>query len=191
MHRAGSEPGAVVASVRGLVAPGAVRGLLVRGLLARGLLVLVLLVLMLLGGLLGCVTAAPPLELPDRFLVLDTDVEEGFKAITPEEAKVWVRVFDEPGGDVGFWSEALRRDLIDQRGYVLLGERDLATRSGHPGHELRCETSATGRPLSYLIAVVVQPRGKEVRLVVVEYVGAKGEAFDRYLPDVQKAIEAL
>jgi len=127
------------------------------------------------------------LELPGRFLVVERAVGE-VKAITPDEAKVWLRDFEEPGGDLAFWAEALEGDLVGNRGYVLVSKSDVKDGGGKPGKELVFETQAYGTPVKYLIAVFVHETvfGSS-RIRTVEYVADK-KLFDTYVDDVRAAI---
>lgn len=131
----------------------------------------------------GCAT----LELPERFLVVERGVGE-VKAITPDESKVWLRDFEEAGGDLAFWSEALEGDLVNNRGYVLLEKKAITDGAGKAGNELLFETQAMGRPVRYLIAVFVYDSlfGTS-RIRTIEYVADK-DVFDVHVEDVRKAI---
>ena len=56
-------------------------------------------------------------DLPSEFLRLDSQQRE-LKAMTADDARLWVREFDDPeDGNLAFWTEALRNDLVDRRGY--------------------------------------------------------------------------
>jgi hypothetical protein len=132
-------------------------------------------------------SACATLDLPSRFLVVEQAPGE-VKAFTPDEAKVWLRDFEEPGGDLAFWAEALEKDLVDNRGYVLLSKGDVKDGGGTAGRELVLETQAYGTPVRYLIAVFVhQTLFGTARIRTVEYLADK-KLFDTYVVDVRAAI---
>lgn len=149
--------------------------------------VCVLVIASLCGALSGCVS----MNLPEEFLVLDQGMGE-FRAVTADEAKVWVREFtpEARDGTLVFWRDALKKDFTDNRGYVVLEENDTKDGRGRKGFELLCESEADGRAHRYLIAVFVleSALGNDIR--TVEYTAEKSH-FDEHLADVRKAIAEL
>lgn len=134
----------------------------------------------------GCVS----LEAPARFLVTDRSGDE-LKAITPEESKLWVRRFDdEDRGGLEFWKDALKSDLKDNRGYVLLSEGPASDGTGAAGHVMTLETTVNGRPVRELIAVFVRPGWLGDSLWVLEYVAPK-DVFDKEVASVQGSLATL
>lgn len=134
----------------------------------------------------SCVT----MQVPDAFLVTERGTSE-LKAITPEETKLWVREFSDPDqGDLAFWSEALRRDLVENRGYTLLSEGKIRDGRGREGKELLLEATVQGRPVRELLALFVHEGTFEHTIRVVELVGEK-EPFDAAVDDVRAAIGTL
>ncbi|MBN2358200.1 MAG: hypothetical protein JXR83_02025 [Deltaproteobacteria bacterium] len=134
----------------------------------------------------GCVS----IQAPKDFLVVDKGIDE-IKAVTPDDAKLWVRTFDDPdGGDLAFWSKTLKLDLTKNRGYVLLGEEPIEDKQGRQGAALLLETTLQGKPTRELLALFVLPGWPDNRIRVVELVADK-ETFERVLPDVKQAIATL
>jgi hypothetical protein len=126
------------------------------------------------------------METPPGFLVLTKDRRE-VKAITPDEARLWVREFDDPHeATLAFWGETLRNELVKNRGYVLIGERRVSDQAGREGLELLLETTSQGQAHRYLVTVFVV----EGRIRVGELVAPKA-VFDRYVEDVRKALATL
>lgn len=142
------------------------------------------LVLVLVGG--ACVSLEPPA----RFLVTDRSGDQ-LKAITPEESKLWVRRFDdEDKGGLEFWKDALKGDLKDNRGYLLLGEAPATDGTGAAGHSMMLETMVNGRPVRELIAVFVRPGLLGDSIWVVEYVAPK-DVFDNEVEGVRASLSTL
>lgn len=142
------------------------------------------LVLALAGG--ACVSLEPPA----RFLVTDRSGDQ-LKAITPEESKLWVRRFDdEDKGGLEFWRDALKGDLKDNRGYLLLGEAPATDGTGAAGHSMTLETMVNGRPVRELIAVFVRPGLLGDSIWVVEYVAPK-DVFDNEVEGVRASLSTL
>jgi hypothetical protein len=131
------------------------------------------------------------MQLPEDFLVLEEGIGS-FRAVTADEAKVWVRDFSPEArdGTLTFWRDALKKDFTENRGYVVLEENDTKDGAGRKGFELLCESQVNGRDRRYLIAVFVIETvfGNDVR--TVEYTAEKGD-FDEHVESVRKAIASL
>lgn len=138
------------------------------------------------GGASGCVSLA----VPERFLV----VERGpglLRALTPEESKIWVRDFDDDTkASLSFWKDALKADLVDNRGYTLIEEGAAKDGDGHDGLTMTLEAMLSGRPVRELLTVFVLPGtfGNTVR--VVEYVADK-DAFAKEVEGVKQSLSTL
>lgn len=134
----------------------------------------------------GCVT----MTVPERFLVLDRSGDE-LKAVTPEDSRLWVRDFsDDKQGGLAFWRDALRADFRENRGYVIVSERDVNDGAGTPGHEMVLETTLQGRPVRELLALFVYKGAFDDRIRVVEYVADKA-AFDAEVEGVRSSLATL
>lgn len=146
-----------------------------------------LLSVVLLGG------CKAPLTLPESFVELE-DGGQGFRAVTSDDARLWVRTIAEPTeADVGFWVDNLRRDFVEQRGFELIGSGDVEDVSGNKGAWLELRAVVAGEEVGYLVAVWVEPglfwfQDDEVKLV--EFC-ARREVFDSRVDDVRAALRTV
>lgn len=135
----------------------------------------------------SCATIIQP---PERFLVTD-DGGDFVKAITPEESKLWLRDFgDDDKGGLAFWRDALRADLKDNRGYIVISEGDVKDSVGTPGHELVLESTVNGRTVRELMAVFVYDGFFSDTIRVVEYVAEK-ETFEQEVASVRASLATI
>ena len=146
---------------------------------------------MILGSMVGALFAcATIMDAPERFLV----VEEGgdrIKAITPEESKLWLRDFaDGDKGGLAFWRDALKADLVDNRGYVVVGEGAATDSAGTPGHEFILESTVNGRTVRELLALFVYDGSFADTIRVVEYVADK-ETFEKEVAAVRASLNTI
>ena len=135
-------------------------------------------------------TACVSMQVPERFLVVERDCGS-LRALTPEESKLWVRDFDDDTkAALPFWKDALKADLIENRGYTLIEEGAINDGAGHEGITMTLEVTLSGRPVREQLSVFVLPGmfGNTVR--VVEYVADK-DAFDKEVTGVKAAIATL
>jgi hypothetical protein len=134
----------------------------------------------------ACITFTPP----DRFLVVRRGIDE-LKAITPEESKLWIRSFDDDDkGGLAFWRDALKTDLKDNRGYVVISEADVKDGANTPGKEMVLESTVNGRPMRELMDVFVYGGWLSDTIRVVEYVAEKPR-FDAEIEGVRKSVSTL
>ena len=135
---------------------------------------------------LGCVT----MQAPPGFLVLDRDGSQ-WKAATPQDDRLWVRDFaDDDGGDLSFWRDALKDDLLKNRGYTLIAEGEAQDAGGHKGAELVMEATVDGRPYQELLVVFVYEGAFGNTIRVVEFVAEK-ERFAASVDEVRGSIRTL
>ncbi len=135
----------------------------------------------LAGCLLALVGCAAPIELPPQFLVLQGDT---FRAVTGDDARLWVRDFEEPNvASLEFWGEALRYDLCEQRGYELVGRGEVRSRGGDLGQWFEFAANVHGQRTGYLIAFWVD--GARIR--TVEFAAAD-KAFRAQVDGVRAAL---
>ncbi|MGE3164322.1 MAG: hypothetical protein AB7O52_05420 [Planctomycetota bacterium] len=133
----------------------------------------------------GCVS----MDTPCGFVELPASRSE-FKAVTPDNALVWVRRFeDEAAGEAAFWVETLRNEFVGNRGYTLLAEQ-ATTAGARTGTEFRFETTTLGEPYRYLVMVFTEPDWGGTDILVLEYT-ATAKVFDEHVDDVRKAAETL
>lgn len=134
----------------------------------------------------SCVT----METPKSFLVIDRGGGE-LKATTPEDDRLWVRTFDdEDEGDLSFWREALKNDLVKNRGYTLLSEATITDGTGAQGAEMIVEATVDGRAYKELVALFVHEGVLGNTIRVVEFVAEK-DRFDTQVADVRAAVQTL
>lgn len=127
-----------------------------------------------------------PLTLPDSFVEL-ADAGSGYRAVTSDDARLWVRELHESTeADVEFWAENLRRDFVEQRGHELVAEGEIDNAAGQTGRWLELQATIAGEPTGYLIAVWVD--GTTVQ--VVEF-GARREVFDARVDAVREALRTV
>jgi hypothetical protein len=140
--------------------------------------------------LFNLAACATVMESPERFLVVD---EGGtyVKAITPEESKLWLRDFpDDDHGGLAFWRDALKADLKDNRGYVVISEAAAKDSAGTPGHELVLESTVNGRTVRELMALFVYAGMFADTIRVVEYVAEKA-TFDKEVTAVRASLATI
>jgi len=133
--------------------------------------------------LLLAAACSTPIKLPSSFVQLRDD-GEGFRAVTSDDARVWVRRMYEPTlGDIAFWAETLKRDFVDERGYELVGEGEAANAAGETGRWIEVTANVQGDRVDYLVAVWVDGNW----LKVVEFAAAH----DVYVERVEAVKAAL
>ena len=134
----------------------------------------------------SCVTMTPP----NRFLVVD-EGGDYLKAITPEESKLWLRDFpDEDKGGLAFWKDALKADLKDNRGYIVISEGVVKDGAGSPGHEMVLESTVNGRTVRELLALFVYAGWFDDTIRVVEYVAEK-DTFEKEVAGVRASLSTI
>ena len=135
---------------------------------------------------LGCVG----IPLPSSFLPI-VDEPGDFRAVTADEAKVWVRQFTvSEGGDLAFWQAALERDFIDNRGYVEVDKKVVKDAKGRDLALMTFDTRAGGLLHRYLIGVSAKPGAFGTVIHVSEYVATK-KVFPIYKEAVERAIRGI
>ncbi len=134
----------------------------------------------------GCAT---PIDLPTDFVRIN-DAE--FAAVTADDARLQIRELHDPNeADLKFWAEVVRHDFVDQRGYEIVGEGEVADRDGVPGHWFECATNVGGERVGYLVAVWADGAfWSGTNLFVVEY-AARHEVFAARLQAVRAALATV
>ena len=146
-----------------------------------------------LAALLGMTACATPIELPSSFVELG-DSGDGYRAMTSDDARIWVRtMYDATEGEVSFWAETLKRDLVEQRGYQFVREGEVENAAGEQGRWLEMTANHRGERVDYLIAIWSRERSwpwSGVALRVVEFAAAH-EAFASRLAEVRTALATV
>jgi hypothetical protein len=102
----------------------------------------------------GCarqfVAATPPgfVELTDRY------GKNEYRATTADGVVIGVRAFDnEPKGELSFWTRAVENKMRELGGYALLETRQVTSRSGLKGNQLRFGHDEGKEPHLYYVTV--------------------------------------
>ena len=99
-----------------------------------------------------------------------------YRALAPEGVVVGVKVVDiGKKGDLAFWTRATSLRMRQLDGYALLGEADIKSNNGVPGHEMRFGHDEGGKPYLYTLRVFVNGS----RLFLVE-TGGPSDQVARY-----------
>jgi len=99
---------------------------------------------------LGC----KGLESPAGYVPVEGRGGRTLLAVSSEDCRFSVRSIANPGeGDLDFWAEAVKNQLVRKRGYTHLATRPLETDAGRKGVEL--EFTTTGRGITYLYLVTL------------------------------------
>ena len=130
------------------------------------------------------------MQVPDGFLRLETPGDE-IKATTAAGARLWVREFeDRDCGALMFWAEAVRNDLVDNRGYVYAGDGEVEDAEGHAGKVQRYSTTAAGEPHGYLIAIFVIEGASTNTIRTAEFTAPRA-TFDAHAAAVEAALRTI
>lgn len=106
-----------------------------------------------------------------------------FRATTPEGVVMAVQVQDSDpsrGADLDFWVRAVTLQMRDVQGYALLEAKDVVSRDGTKGKQLRFGHDEANKPFSYWLTVFVA----QDRVFLVEAGGSKVQ-FDRYTASLE------
>ncbi|MCA8970108.1 MAG: hypothetical protein KDC95_10005 [Planctomycetes bacterium] len=131
----------------------------------------------------GCSTLR--LDLPREFLVTESSTTE-LKATTADDAIFWGQTHPLQG-DAGldFWIEALKHDLVDNRGYTLLREDPVMTNSAGTRIAMQTfESSFEGRLYRYLVAVAMRSGPS----VLVARLTAEHDTFEKHADAIRHAL---
>lgn len=141
--------------------------------------------------LLGAACAGPSLALPAAFQRLAN--ESDFKAVTADDARVWIREFADPDeGKLEFWTEVLKNDLLQQRGYQPTGTGTVKDAAGRAGAWQQFATIVDGEQVGYLVAVFVIPGGflSPQKVRVCEFT-ARQDVFAQHVDAVKATLATL
>lgn len=125
------------------------------------------------------------MRLPQDFLRLEDRGD--LQAVTGDDARLWAREFSDPNeAPLAFWAAAVEHDLVQQRGYELVGKGEVEGRRGAAGIWLECAANVDGDRIGYLLALWVH--GRDIR--VVEF-AARAEVFAARVDEVRKALPTV
>jgi hypothetical protein len=136
---------------------------------------------------LGTAACGRPFDVKTPPGLVELDDQEPtyeYRAIAPEGVVVGVKVVDVgKKGDLAFWTRATSLRMHQLDGYALLGESDVKSRNGIPGHEMRFGHDQNGKTYVYTLRVFVKNKScflcSGARLFIVESGGPK-EQVARY-----------
>lgn len=124
----------------------------------------------------GCLSISAPRD----FLQLQS--KDGLKLTSADDARLWVREHKlDADGTLEFWTEALRNDLVDRRGYLFVSEAESAD-----GVELIFDATVDGLDYRYAITASLVDGWWGSKVRTVEYLAPRDD-FDRYLASVREA----
>ncbi|MDH5674840.1 MAG: serine/threonine protein kinase [Myxococcales bacterium] len=129
------------------------------------------------------------IDTPHGFVELDDNSGYDYRATSATGVVLALRSEEsrkDQGGDLGFWAEAVQRKVARLGGYALLEMRDVKTRAGVPGKQLRFGHDRNQRPHHYWVTLFIQ--GDDLH--VVEAGGPK-EAFSELEKGLDAAIASL
>jgi hypothetical protein len=138
---------------------------------------------LVLGTALATTACGRPFDVktPPGLVELDDQAPDyDYRAIAPEGVVVGVKVVDVGDkGDLAFWTRATALRMHQLDGYAMLGQDDVKSRNGIPGHEMRFGHDEGGKPYVYTLRVFVKPKScflcSGSRLFLVETGGPKEE----------------
>lgn len=128
------------------------------------------------------------LQTPSGFAVLEDQKEYLYRATSAEGVVLGVRAEkNEPRGNIDFWADALDRQLR-RGGYVADGDmKEVHTKTGLTGREVRYTRVENGRKYRFWMTVFVT----EKRVWVVEAGGDADRFKEKMQLGVQQAIESI
>ncbi|MBN1489391.1 MAG: hypothetical protein JXA69_05685 [Phycisphaerae bacterium] len=122
--------------------------------------------------------------LPAGYVKVDPGHAYRFRAVNADGAAFTLRTEENPeNGDLVFWGKAIKRNLVDIKGYKLADERDVALRSAADAREMTFDYKRAGKEYTYLLTLVVSGR----RVHIFEAAGEK-ERVAADLPEIRKVI---
>lgn len=141
---------------------------------------------------LALAACAAPIGLPESFVHL-RDGATGYRAITNDDARLWVRKFVDPTeAGVEFWAGTLERDFVEQRGYQKVDEGVVKNQAGENGRLLQLTANVRGERVDYMIAIWARPDwlGTGTVITVVEF-AANHDVYEERLDSVRAALRTV
>src|SRR5690606_5695560 len=104
------------------------------------------------------------------FGVLPEAYPYDYRATTPDGVVIGVRElkYKKEQGDIEFWAKAVENQLRLDSGYALLETKNVATKKGLSGKQLRFGIDREGVAHRYLVTMFVVKKGKKQRVYVIE-----------------------
>lgn len=142
--------------------------------------------LLCLGATFGAIGCGPgfALKTPDGFVELEDQEEYAYRATTAQGVVMSVRVEpNRPKGNLSFWTDAIDLKLRNI-GYTAVEAREVKTKSGATGKQLRYTRTIYDRPHIFWLTVFVT----NADVFVIE-TGGDERDFSKAKDEIGKAIE--
>jgi hypothetical protein len=121
---------------------------------------------------------------PPGFVELEDQEAYDYRATNADGLVLAVREIDhEPKGQMAFWTRAIENRMRQRGGYALLGTRDVKSKNGLDGKQLRFGHDESGTPHLYYVTVFVTDK----HIFVLEAGGTK-ELMEKNAADVDAAV---
>ena len=122
---------------------------------------------------------------PAGFVELEDQEAYDYRATTADGLVIAVREIDhEPKGQVDFWTRAIENRMRQRGGYAMIGTRDVKTKSGLAGKQLRFGHDESGAPHLYFVTLFVTDK----TLFLLEAGGTK-EQMEKHSAELDFAVE--
>ncbi|MBL8900084.1 MAG: hypothetical protein JNM84_20815 [Planctomycetes bacterium] len=127
---------------------------------------------------------------PDGFVPVASRYGRDLEALSADGALYTATSHPSPEeATLEFWTIAVKRELVERRGYAIFMEGDVRAKSGAPGYELCLRTPASLGDQRYLLTLFLESRWGENRVHVIEAAGPT-DLVDPKLPAIREAIRA-
>jgi hypothetical protein len=124
---------------------------------------------------------------PQGFVELEDQEAYDYRATTADGLVIAVReVKHEPKGEMAFWARAIENRMRQRGGYALLGSRDVKTKAGLAGKQLRFGHDESGKPHLYYVTLFLT----DDYLFLLEAGGSK-EQMEKNAAEIDLAIDGF
>lgn len=124
---------------------------------------------------------------PQGFVELEDQEAYDYRATTADGLVIAVREIEhEPKGEMAFWTRAIENRMRQRGAYALLGVRDVKTKSGLDGKQLRFGHDESGKPHLYYVTVFLT----DDYIFLLEAGGTK-ELMEKQAGDLDQAIDGF
>lgn len=139
--------------------------------------------LVMLWTLAGC-GASYQMQYPESFAVLQDQTDYTERATTADGVVVSVRELpNEPKAGAAFWRKALLNQVRLKGGYALIEEKDVRTKSGESGTQMRFGHDEERKPYQYWLTLFVT----DAYVYVIE-AGGKASEFAEVQAEVEETL---
>lgn len=121
---------------------------------------------------------------PPGFVELEDQEAYDYRATNADGLVLAVREIDhEPKGEMAFWTRAIENRMRQRGGYALIGTKDVKSKNGLDGKQLRFGHDESGTPHLYYVTVFIT----DDHIFLVEAGGTK-ELMNKHSTDVDTAV---